>query len=535
MFRRRNKPAVQETIAETTNHEGRLIRKADPLAVLPHLFHELGIQSNLLVSATYIHPTIHLMPSLVYHSLASVISQHPALSIIGVTRPSTKTPGHHRIWDAHLPIIQLKDCVEFLDLDFDGDGQLAQTLEETHNFWFSTSDKTKPLWKILVLNGKTVVWVCHHGIADGLSGYAFHRSFLEALNSPHVVAKEDDIESVITPRIDAAALPSPLEDFEENLSWLHVIKTFLFWVLLRFFVPSQYFLFSDAVVSPRFPTVSNPFPASEKTITKVAILRIDSEVMQKCLEACRLHQTSFTALLHTLIQITLAVDEYPNARLGFSRLAVSVRNLLKNDRRIGKDVITDAVSVYYGFHFLSSYRDAGTLPMIHKSKIPLQKGKAWKLAKKYKDDLNAAMYTKKSVAQEFLSAKLLGEDNEDFGKFFGLGLYQNNSFLISNLGVFEPKGNSGGSEDGGNSGESANRAKSAESGIGGGGWKVSDVAFSAGAIRANLGDFGIVFNVASVKGGDCVVCACWEEGVLKEEMVKRVLRSVGAKIKLMVR
>lgn len=470
-----------------------------------------------------------------HHVLKILISQHPALSIIGISRPSSKKHGNHRLWEAHLPIINLEDCVEFLEKEWYDDVEMGRIIEDIHNTWFDTNDKTKPCWRVIVLNGKTVVFVAHHSIADGMGGYAFHRTFLQALNSspstsPDVDENEEQNQRIQTPRIDPSSLPTPIDDLREKMSWFHAIKDFLFWTLLRFFVPAKYLYFSDAVISPHLPTVKHPLPHSPKTVTRASILRINKDMMKKCLSACREHETTFTALLHTIVQVTLAVDEYPGAKLGFSRQAVSVRRLLKREKWIGKDVITNATSVYYHIDFLSKYRKV----LLHSPLPPtttgnselvdqedergtLNKDLIWKLSKKYKQDLNKAIHTTKSVAQNILVTKALGEDDEDMGEFYGMGLYQSNSFLISNLGVFEPRA------------DSPNNVDRADSEMGGK-WQVNDVAFSAGAIRAKLGVFGIVFNVASVKDGDCVICGCWEEGVLREDMVKRVMRRVGERI-----
>ena len=423
----------------------------------------------------------------------------------------------------------MTDCVQFLDTDVDSDVEKEEIIEGIHNTWFKTHDKTKPWWKVLVLNGTTVIFIAHHSIADGLSGYAFHRTFLQALNSSSSTLAASELEGeenqrVQTPRVDPSSLPSPIDSFQEKMSWFHAIKDFLFWTLLRFFIPSKYLLFSDAIISPFLPTVKHPLPSSPKTRTKVSILRVEGTTVKNCLTACKRHETSFTALLHTIIQVTLA-EEYPHAKLGFSRQAVSVRRLLRREERIGRDVVTNAVSVYYHIDILSSYRKALIQPTTTTARNFDARGQAgareemldkdliWKLARKYKQNLNKSIYTTKSVAQNFLVAKALGEDNEDMGEFFGKGLYQYNSSLISNLGAFEPCA------------ESADRVEGESLG-----WEVSGVAFSAGAIRAKLGDFGIVFNVASAKDGDCVICGCWEEGVLREEMVKMVLRRVGEKI-----
>jgi len=113
--------------------------------------------------------------------------------------------------------------------------------------------------------------------------------------------------------------------------------------------------------------------------------------------------------------------------------------------------------------------------------------------------------------QDFLTGNLLGTDDEDVGRFYGLDLYQNHSFLVSNIGVFE-----------------------AREGMKEGGWSVRDVGFSAGAIRAVMGDIGPAFNVASVRGGGCVVVATWEEGVLREGLVGDVLDRVHRRLRLLV-
>jgi len=265
------------------------------------------------------------------------------------------------------------------------------------------------------------------------------------------------------------------------------------------------------VFSKDFPTMAKPFPVADRTRTKVRLLRIDSLTMAKCLSGCRKHNTSFSALLHTIIQVTLAADIYPEAKFGFSRLAVNLRPLLRVDP--GPDVFTNAVSAYYRVQPLGKYRacaiSASSLgPQLSQDKsidIPA----VWQLAKVYKEALKHSIYKSKTVMQDFLVSKTFDGDMEDLS-FYGHDLYQNNSFLISNLGVFQP------------------RDDMAE-----GGWNVKEVSFSAGSIRAILGDIGIVFNMASVKKGDCLISATYEAGVLKDDMVRDILSAVLARLKLL--
>lgn len=454
-----------------------------------------------------------LTRSKVLEALAKVINDQPALSVIGVSQPSETKAGNHRLWEARLPTLRVQDCVEFLNIP--GNVHLARIFEDVHNQWFDTQNTTKPWWKLLIVNGRYAVFVFHHSIGDGLSGYAFHRSFLAALNTNEASSKslfsvtEDNFA---IRQLVKALTPSPFSQIDDKMSWIYAIYSFLFWEILRFFIDQKHFLFSDAVYSKAYPTFAKPFPDEEKTRTKVELLRIDSETVMKSLSQCRKHNTSFTALLHTLIQVTLAADTYPNAKLGFSQIAVNIRPLLKIDP--GRDVFTNAASAYYRVQPLGIYRACAKIPASPPAsaspEIFIDAPGVWKLAKAYKQHLNHATYKSGTVMQDFLVCKTFEGDMEDLS-FFGHALYQNNSFLISNLGVFEPR------EDMVN-----------------GGWTVKEVSFSAAAIRATLGDFGIVFDVASVKGGDCLISATYEDSVLKDEMVKAVLTAVLARIKLLV-
>ncbi|KAH6668708.1 alcohol acetyltransferase [Halenospora varia] len=485
-----------------------ITRKAGPFEVMTHLFHELGIQSNILVAARYSHAgSAHLTPTNISRALEKVVWDHPALSTIGISQPSEKKPGNHQLWEARIPSISLADCVSFIDICSGvKDPDLSQVFENAHNEWLDTKRTTKPWWFLVIVNAQYAVFIYHHSIGDGLSGYTFHRSLLSALNA------EEGSEPILECKTDFSKplTPSPLDQISDKLSWPHVIYTFLFWQLIRFLINQKYFLFSNADYAKTYPTVAKPLPVEEKTTTHVKTLRVKQEEMGKILDACHHHNTSFTALLHTLIQITLATDIYPKAHIGFSRVAVNIRPFLKEGS--GKDEFNNAASQYSRQQFLGKYRAAGKGLSKHdqSSQYGLDVRQFWKVASSYKRDMNDFIWKRRTALQDFLTGKLLGEDEEEIGTFYGLGLYQNNGFLISNIGAFEPKDD-----------------------MTHGGWSITDVGFSAGQIRAALGDAGIVFNVASVKGGDCLVIATYEKGVLEGKMVVKVLEALMARLRLL--
>lgn len=339
---------------------------------------------------------------------------------------------------------------------------------------------------------------------------------MSALNGTEIHSGSDtDTEPLYSP-IEVPKLPlipCPINQIEDKLSWPYVIYGLIFWSILRFLVRSKYFLFSDAVYSKEYPTIAKASPIVERTVTKVQLLRIPEGIMQKCLESCHQKNTSFTALLHTLIQITLASDIYPKAVFGFSRLAVNIRPLLTPKQ--GPDDFTNAASNYCRVQFLTQYRDAGISTLVtdstHQYRFFVNKNRTWELARAYKGALDKFIWGTRRVLQDFLTGELLGEDEEEVGTFYGMGLYHNNSFLISNIGVFHPKDD-----------------------MMNGGWSVDEVMFSAGAVRAAVGDVGIVFSVAGAKDGDCIICATYEKSVLKDEMVEKVLDGILARLNKIV-
>jgi hypothetical protein len=197
-----------------------------PFEVLTHVYHELGIQSNILVSAKYRHTGAGILtPAKLLSALHKVIREHPALSAIGVSQPSEKKEGNHRLWEAVLPAVYLENCVEFLDVDLDGDATLCQVFENAHSHWFDTQNKTKPWWKAIVVNGIQVVFVYHHSIGDGLSGYAFHRSLLTALNDDEVISHSTGAATKREPYVtaDLNKMPPPYPfGIGEKLFWPYV-------------------------------------------------------------------------------------------------------------------------------------------------------------------------------------------------------------------------------------------------------------------------------------------------------------------------
>jgi len=369
----------------------------------------------------------------------------------------------------------------------------------------------------LVINSTWLLFVYHHNIGDGTSGYAFHQSFLAALNEegsdPKVnLAKEAPI---IIKSSTRPLQPTATEDITTKVSWLYLLRNYFLPNNMRLFMKRKHSIFSDATKPERTPKLDDHFRELDAAVTQVQILRFEQALMKKCLSACRENNTSFTALLHTLIQITLAIDSYPKAKLSFSRLAVSVRPFLRS--RPGNDVFTNAASIYYCPCRMREFRAAGGNFCVYNdknksdvSRYQVLANQVWKLTTDYKEGLSKFASVEGHALQSFMSGKYLGEDDEDVMRRYHMGLFQGNSFVISNLGMFGFAGKGHDSKDMG--------------------WIVEDVGFSAAAIKVGLCDFPLSLNVVSSKDGDCIITASFQKGVLGEKVVSGLLEGLRGRL-----
>ncbi|KAJ7738888.1 hypothetical protein B0H14DRAFT_3515930 [Mycena olivaceomarginata] len=164
--------------------------------------HFLGLDSCVLVSARYIRPDGPILSKEhLFAALHKVIEQHPILSVM-VQNEESK-PSFIRLDKIELPLV-----VQFSD-----NNDLEAAIQRQLATRFDTAAEL-PLWRVEVLNDSTVILAYHHGIGDGLSGVAFHRSLLAALqdvgdaSGSLVVQVSESLSGVLplTPRLLEAQL-----------------------------------------------------------------------------------------------------------------------------------------------------------------------------------------------------------------------------------------------------------------------------------------------------------------------------------------
>ena len=512
---------------------------------LQKVYSKLNAHSNVIVAATYSDQANgHLEKNLLFDALREVIEQQPSLGIVMHDEPSKVKQGDHRTWEARLKHISLPDCVSFLeDYDISSNG-LQELLEKSHNEWFDVQDKTKPLWRLLVVNNAHVLFVFHHFIADGSSGVNFHQTLLSALNHVSNDGRNNSTAPKISssPAVQISNTPLPprgLDLLSEQFSYYMILASIANMILihiLRLIIPRRYWLFPEVKFDHLLPSTRKPPSKSQRPVTKVQRLYLSPKTLASCLQVCRDHGVSFTALLYTLISVTLAVDIYPEARISNSNTQISLRRfVLGKQRDMADQCMTNISSGFFYRPWLGAYR-AADIPIQAPSSPPDQPLSSatanaslksdhqattisptafWDLARKYKSalDVRLAMPRPRTspAVQDVLSlSRLMPADEEPFADaiFATMRTVLPNCFSLSNLGAVTP-----------------NPAPGSKAG----GWTISDMEFSVSAYGTGVGPV-LYFAIISVNGGACVVNIDYRQGILEDDVVERVIHGVERRL-----
>ncbi|KAJ5891838.1 uncharacterized protein N7473_008066 [Penicillium subrubescens] len=464
------------------------------------------MQANVIIAATYANTKAEstvLSKELIYAALQQVGPQYPELGTTTFCRPSETKSGQHRRWSAFLQQINLDDHVKFINIPAEEEAQgLTATLERYHNLWFEPS--IKPAWQLVVANGRHLLFVYDHYITDGRGGTYILESILDALNSPKQELVNSSILEFTTdikgfPEVDPIKrAPAPLSLFQAILNYLR------FWAILLLYRKKHLF-FHDVVIKDLKLDYNNPQKEANLVKTRLHSLRLDASTIQKCAQACRAHQTTFTSLLHTLIKVTLAADFYPQAKFNHSTTVVDIRSYLKPHDR--EKTMETAASIVSSWDWLPQFRQAGE-QTASKDNTAFEANLLWELARKHRAHVLNDMNHRKTCFTAWQSVDLLGQDEEDYitGFIPGLKLCQRNAFSLSNLGAFRPNQSVG--QDGRNAD-----------------WTITNLEFSAGAYKTGYAA-NLVFNVAGVQDGPTTVHVCYEEGALSDDFVDSVLERI---------
>lgn len=482
------------------------MKQLDPVDNILKLESKLGLFSNVAIAASYRHESNKpLTSNIIFRALRLVIDRHPSLRVLGISRPSSKKAGHHEGWKGRLKSIDLKTCTTFIDNYDDSELGMRALFQRAHNEWFDVEDMTRPLWRLIIVNHVHVIFVWQHLVCDGKGGIAFHKSLLGALNE---IAKEGDVEKFTTSTVVTTStkpLPTNAADlFKENGRKPNILASLLqvFGIIFfRLWHGRRSFFFDDATYSKAIPVLGQ-VKKEDRCVTSIQGFRLSPAIVENCLIACKKNQTTFTSMLATIFDMTLAIDVYPLSKVRMLNRQIDLRRYLpQTDNMTNLSTTISRMSKVY------KYRKAGR-------EIAPDSSQFWDLAREDVRWLQNYISDKRKTPIPIRDSMFpTPETEEGYATNLIPHLYitTEGSYTISNLGAVDSK---------------FGTAEEYQP------WEMSAIEFSCCATKSCIGSI-FYFAVVSLKGEECAVNVSYEKGVLKDEKVREIMEKIEQRLTAM--
>jgi hypothetical protein len=346
-----------------------------------------------------------------------------------------------------------------------------------------------PSWRVVVLKLQPsrcfIAFAYSHSVMDGLSGAAFHRTFLKAcLSNPDGAQSAPQL--VTTPK---RPLPAPLDTPGRlPISW-----SFLLRPRITLFIPKTIadWLGVQVHIAPVNDGTWTGAPVSfhpQNTHSKIKLQTVSTPVLEKAIRTSRLHDAKLTGTLHQLIARALSQAITDPAVTNFvCQTTVNMRQSIGK----GEDDMGEIVSGCY-----SSY------PRPDCSSLPLS-SLDWK----------AAANTTRSLAE---TASTLQDQPIGLLRYLPsmrewlvgkIGQRRDSSFEVSNLGSFDPS------------------TIAPAPGTTGKHVRIESMIFGTPGLVVSS---PLAFNFSGIKGGDLNYTVAWRKGALgvAEEEEERFVESI---------
>ena len=387
-------------------------------------------------------------------ALRRCIEEHSHLSTT-IAGSDTNTPGYR-----FCPRLDLSQHVEIFTREEGASTDVEAVKRVLPTILDARWPASIPPWNLVVLPLSQrrcfIGFSFSHGLGDGVSALAFHRTFLKALQEQGLGLREGE-NLIHTPQRKPL---SPPFDTKKNLpiSW-----SFLSSPLLSTYLPKSFGFRAD-MVTPTTWVGSPIFDSSEKYQTCVKIISIDAHTVAETLEACRAHGAKLTGLLHQFIVEALSevlLSKFDNF---IAQTAIDMRHAVG----VSKDEMGLFVS--------------GDVTVLHRSDKTAAEKSSFGVASTMTNQL-AAVSSKLQDQPVGLLRYLSDMRAWTLSK---LGGNRDTSYEISNLTTFKP-------------------AKSAEAA------SIREMVF---AQPANFTGSPLQFNVVSVLDGPMNITVTWQPGAL---------------------
>ncbi|CAG8960506.1 hypothetical protein HYFRA_00008226 [Hymenoscyphus fraxineus] len=466
--------------------------------------------NKVLVSARYKAPLLLLSTTqeasnhkdgfkyLIYSALSEVISKHPIMSIV-IEDEGSPIPKWRRVQK-----ICFEDVVEIRSGGLrNGEDEDAWILEG-HGKELERRDEM-PLWRVRVTRpilgedkdeegmfGFTAAFYFHHAIGDGLSGNAFHLTFLSALNNllsdPPSISNAEIIPPPKLPLIPTLEMGTKL-----GLTWWFVLKQ-----IIKAFIWSPF----DKLLWTG-PPIKNPpvLPA----VGDQKCFEIEAGMVKKLVKKCREENTSITALVTVLVARKMAIMN-PTYSHFAGTIPFSLRKFTGHSERDMGNFVSNVAPLFSSAKRTERGYISCVSPEQRSDTGAYSEFKGKNLLSKDEVLWNSARETRAFMAAGTASPKnqmvgLLGFV-KDLVPFFlkKFGQRREYTFEISNIGVV----------DGGIGAEGKERRV------------IFDKVLFSGSICTYAGPFEVM--LATVKNGLMTVVVRWEKGVISDEDGRELAR-----------
>lgn len=404
--------------------------------------------------------------------LRRCLKDHPPLSVV-IKDTDTEKPYY-----AACPVGDLSNHITILPVADNGDAE-PQAIERIAAQILDTRPTAdSPPWKIVVLpfanahNSSSskcfVAFAFSHALGDGISGLAFHKSFLAGLQDPTAEQYQKPAKG---------AMPTPF-DTRKNLP---ISLSYLLAPALGQYLPKVFarLLGLRAAVSTITESTwlgNNKVFLDDDHKTGAKIFKIDGVTLTRLIQACRKHDTKLTALLHQIIAHALS-NALPASKDGSfvdsfaSQTAINMRHHV--------NVSNDMMGLY-----VSGFFDA------HPRISSMSPDKMWSAAREMNAKLHECSNTTKNQSIGLLRF-LISIRSWTGGH---MGGKRDASYEISNLLAFDPEHQRTGPVQG-----------QAEK------WTLGNMFF---AQPANVTGAPLCFNVVARKGGELLCTITWQLGAI---------------------
>jgi hypothetical protein len=262
---------------------------------------KLNMYSNFRVAVEY---SEELDVKSIFYALRQMTAQHSSLSMNAYENQNTwwfQFPFYLKFMNSY----KLSDVLQVIDNDDLTVDDLFDELQETH-FEYG---QEKPLWSLILLNKKTLVYYSDHLLFDGSSGLNFHKVFSQALKEAKDNKESDEFSGMDSILFDIKntdcqfhITPKPSELIDYSVPIFYLFYVFMMICFPKFLIKLiKYYFIDDGNIS-RSRTY-NMISLSKKMIQlkdnkdKCKLVHISQEKLQQIISDCRKYKVKLTSLL----------------------------------------------------------------------------------------------------------------------------------------------------------------------------------------------------------------------------------------------